>query len=338
MTDPFVDNKEEFYLHINPTFESEDTCSFETSSCQGKKKALLIGINYMGADDENIELSGCIDDVENIKEFLISMYNFEEKNMTILTDDFPRHSKFYPSRENILDAMRCLVEDAQPNDSLFLHYSGHGSRVKDLDGDEEDGYDETILPADFREFEGTSGHILDDTMHDILVKPLCKGCRLTCIFDTCHSGTALDLPFIYSTKGVLKEHNLFKMAGKGFVSIGKLIVSGDMSNAYSDLIELVKGLLKVREIERENRQNKFSPADVIMLSGCKDDETSTGFSKIGRQGGAMSYAFITSLRQDPNQSYEVLLKNLRKILTLRYSQRPQLSASHPIDVKHQFVC
>ena len=34
-------------------------------------------------------------------------------------------------------------------------------------------------------------------MHDILVKPLPAGCRLTALFDCCHSGSVLDLPYEY---------------------------------------------------------------------------------------------------------------------------------------------
>ena len=45
--------------------------------------------------------------------------------------------------------MHWLVSGAQPNDSLFLHYSGHGSQAKDHDSDEVDGYDETICPVDY---------------------------------------------------------------------------------------------------------------------------------------------------------------------------------------------
>ena len=58
-----------------------------------------------------------------------------------------------------MEAMRWLVRDAKPNDSLFFHctlishlcvhyviytysVSGHGGQTKDHDGDEEDGYDE----------------------------------------------------------------------------------------------------------------------------------------------------------------------------------------------------
>jgi hypothetical protein len=39
-----------------------------------------------------------------------------------------------PTRRNILNALGWLVSDAQPGDSLFFHYSGHGSQVRDYNG------------------------------------------------------------------------------------------------------------------------------------------------------------------------------------------------------------
>jgi hypothetical protein len=89
--------------------------------------------------------------------------------------------------------MQWLVNGAQPNDSLFFHYSGHGGQTKDMDGDEEDGFDEVVYPVDFE----TAGHIVDDViycfprlrsktdgdglqeMHFMMVQPLPPGCRLT---------------------------------------------------------------------------------------------------------------------------------------------------------------
>ena len=47
--------------------------------------------------------------------------------------------------------MNWLVRGAQPNDSLFFHYSGHGSQQQDSDGDEVDGTDETICPVDYKD-------------------------------------------------------------------------------------------------------------------------------------------------------------------------------------------
>ncbi|KAF9972758.1 Ca(2+)-dependent cysteine protease, partial [Actinomortierella ambigua] len=61
-------------------------------------------------------------------------------------------------------------------------------------GDEADGYDEVIFPCDYLR----SGIISDDEMYDLLVKELPEGVQLTALIDSCHSGTMLDLPFVYN--------------------------------------------------------------------------------------------------------------------------------------------
>lgn len=58
-------------------------------------------------------------------------------------------------------------------------------------GDEDDGYDETLIPVDFKE----SGHIVDDEIFNILVKPMKRDVQVTLLMDCCHSGTACDLPY-----------------------------------------------------------------------------------------------------------------------------------------------
>jgi hypothetical protein len=44
----------------------------------------------------------------------------------------------------------------------------------------------------------------------------------------------------------------------------------------------------------------------------------------------MSWAFISSLRKNPNQSYVQLLNSIRDELEGKYDQKPQLSCSHPL--------
>lgn len=44
----------------------------------------------------------------------------------------------------------------------------------------------------------------------------------------------------------------------------------------------------------------------------------------------MSYAFISALKANPEQSYVELLNSIRDILEKDYSQKPQLSCSHPL--------
>lgn len=97
-----------------------------------------------------------------------------------------------PTRENILAAMRWLVSGCRRGDSLVFHFSGHGSQLSDEDGDELDGHDETLWPVDYRK----SGVIVDDIVNAALVRPLPGGVTLHAVVDACHSGSALDLPFV----------------------------------------------------------------------------------------------------------------------------------------------
>ena len=114
--------------------------------CQGRKKAVLIGINYPGS---LAPLRGCINDVTSLRRFICKEWGFRDSPdcMRVLTDDARDHRQL-PTRQNMLDAFHWLVADARPGDSLFLHYSGHGGQKRDLDGDEDDGMDETLCPCD----------------------------------------------------------------------------------------------------------------------------------------------------------------------------------------------
>lgn len=262
---------------------------FRYSRCTGRKKALCIGVNYRGQPHE---LRGCVNDARHVRDFLIRRGNFRSEDIVLLTDDSsdPRQ---IPTRQNMLDAMRWLVRSARTDDSLFFHYSGHGGQTEDLDGDEIDGWDEVIFPVDFMQ----AGHIVDDEMHDIMVKPLPPGCRLTGLFDCCHSGTVLDLCYVYSSHGRMKGSQVSDRA----------------------------------------RLRKSTPADVITWSGCKDGQTSSDTFAGGVAVGAMSHAFITALTDKPSQTYQELLRSIRLILYPKFSQKPQLGSSHHIDTNLKFI-
>lgn len=147
---------------------------------------------------------------------------------------------------------------------------GHGGQTKDTDGDEEDGYDEVIYPVDFR----AAGHIVDDEMHRIMVQSLQPGVRLTAIFDSCHSGSALDLPYIYSTQGVLKEPDLAKEAGQGLLGIISSYARGDMGGIAKNAMGFLKKATSGSDSYKRAKQTRTAPADVIMWSGSKDTQTS----------------------------------------------------------------
>jgi len=238
--------------------------------------------------------------------------------------------------------MRSLVNRAQPHDSLFFHFSGHGGRTEDLDGNEADGFDEVIYPVDY---EKTKLHIVDDEMNEIMVKHLPAGCRLTAIFDSCHSGSLLDLPFVYTAEGRITEPSMPVDIGSssGFMNT----TSSHVSRGMDDALRTEKKVARRREISNQKvvvdkwtKAKKYSPSDVIMFSGCEDSQTSADTIEDGKNTGAMSYAFSKALYANPEQTYQQLLVEIRRILkSLGYDQEPQLSSSHPIDTNNtMFFC
>ncbi|KAJ3551644.1 hypothetical protein NM688_g4584 [Phlebia brevispora] len=130
-----------------------------------------------------------------VRDLLTNVYGYDD--VTLMLDH--RDSEIRPTRENILEAMRNLVEDASDGDRLVFHYSGHGSQVEcfedRMESDELDEKAQVIWPEDVVvRKHNQENYIRDNEIHDILVENLPRGVRLTMIFDCCHSGTAADLP------------------------------------------------------------------------------------------------------------------------------------------------
>lgn len=148
----------------------------------GTKRALLIGINYTGSSNA---LKGSINDVKMVKALLLSI-GYEEKNILTLTDDGQP-----PTKQNILRYISVCVSNTKAGDTLFFHYSGHGTQVPDKDGDEDDGMDEAIVPLDYV----NAGLITDDALKGYLIDPLPQDSNLFITLDCCNSGTGVDLKY-----------------------------------------------------------------------------------------------------------------------------------------------
>jgi hypothetical protein len=135
------------------------------------KKALIVAIdNYPGTSND---LSECINDAEGWKELL------QELGFTITTC-----YDAAATRRNILRELEDYVVYSLDGDEVVFCYSGHGSQKLDESGDEEDGYDETLFVYD--------GHILDDELRRIF--NLGSNAHITCIIDSCFSGTVTRKP------------------------------------------------------------------------------------------------------------------------------------------------
>ncbi|KAF8313385.1 peptidase C14, caspase domain-containing protein [Amanita rubescens] len=305
-----------------------------------RRKSLLIGINYFNS---STELAGCINDVENVRQYLINDKGFphDPSSMVVLTDDRPE-PHYQPTGQNMLSAFHWLVSNNNPGDSLFLHYSGHGGQVQDPDGDRESGLDDTICPVDFEKH----GQITSDTLHRVLVSPLAPGVRLTVIFDCCHSGTAIELPFVYRSNedGQIGLVDNIKKGVKLAVAARALIQGGFSMQKVDEVKQLIssansffKGLSHHKQPEGLGEETfvedwRSEGKDVWMFSGRRDDQTSADTSIANEPTGAMSWAFINTMREFPGQSYVEILRRTRVLLSQEYDQIPQLSVGAEFDL------
>ena len=238
------------------------------------KNALLIGCNYIGTQ---YELSGCINDVENIQNKLRSQYGFN--NILIMSDNTSKK----PTKVNILDEIKNLLTNANSGDILFLAFSGHGTSIKDTSGDEKDGLDEMFVPLDFI-------CISDDEIKKFINNNLKKDVTLFALFDCCNSGTILDLRYQYFD-----------------------------SENYDN--------------STENTKETETIGNIIMISGCKDNQTSADAYINSKYQGAMTWAFLDTVNKNPNLSWKDLITNMRTSLkTSKYEQIPQLSSGKKLDL------
>lgn len=194
----------------------------------GRKRALLVGINYIG---QSKELNGCVDDVLRMKTLLTTVYGFPDDPafLTVMTDQAGTDPRLLPNKSRVLSAMKWLVKDAQAGDVLFFQYSGHGGQKKDMSGTEIDGFDETIMPLDYRK----AGHITDDELHRVMIKDLQSGVKLICVMDCCHSGSGMDLPFYWDRERGKWEEEAFPKYSEGDV---QLLSSCQDSQTAADLM------------------------------------------------------------------------------------------------------
>lgn len=177
-------------LQQSYTYEYEPTTENQSEELDFTivRYALLIGINYFGTQSE---LRGCINDCNNLEQFLLDR-GYKEGEIVKMTDDIPESSIDYPTYDNIINNFANILKFANDNPDkivkLFVSFSGHGAQEIDYDGDESDGFDEVICTVDNK-------IITDDTIRTLFINELPSNARLTVIIDACNSGTSLDLPY-----------------------------------------------------------------------------------------------------------------------------------------------
>lgn len=146
--------------------------------------ALIVGVGAYKSSKIK-PLTGPPGDAQRIYELLTGQggYGFPKSNVCLLLDNNATVSSFKMAFKQY------LTERAKPNDVVVIYFAGHGSITKDLNGDEGDGNDETLVFYDSR----TNGvhDLIDDEFNEMLVSLHNKTSQITVILDSCNSGTAV---------------------------------------------------------------------------------------------------------------------------------------------------
>ena len=225
------------------------------------KRALLVGISdyqciYKYGGWNNIHGKNDIDMLKTtLKKSAVSVSCLYDRGAT---------------KAGISKALSVLASQCKVGDIVYLHFSTHGQPFEDLSGDEDDGWDESIVPVDAPieftkgKYEGEN-HLIDDELHEYCTKIRkaigTKG-MLYVVIDACHAGKA--------SMGI--EEDVIRGTKAGFTRSGKYY--------------------RPQKIEKGNYYNiPSSPTlgKVVFIEACRSYQVNKEIVENGKYYGALSY-------------------------------------------------
>lgn len=152
------------------------------------RRALVVGIGEYPATSGWTKINGD-KDIPMVEDMLVTN-GFSKQNIVELKNEQATCAAIKAEFEK-------LISNSAAGDYVYIHFSGHGQQITDLDGDEEDGFDEAWIPYDAQfafakgQYEGHN-HLLDDQLNGYLHRLRQKvgdSGKIVVIADACHSGS-----------------------------------------------------------------------------------------------------------------------------------------------------
>lgn len=270
------------------------------------KRALVVGIGEYPKESGWTVVHGD-NDLWITVQMLLSV-GFEEKNILELSNS-------YATKGNITACLGQLVSASKPGDVVYLHFSGHGQLMTDLNGDEEDGYDESFVPYDaemyFSETDSGDKHLSDDEIATYLTqikKAVGDKGRVITVIDACHSG-----------KGThdLGHYNLDAHVTDSFMSYGETAPQSDIFRGTDRVFEIpTRGMTS---FVKENE-----PIGVCIYA-CDSGEVNFELMVSGKYYGRLTSVIYHLLWNNPKvtvNEMESMVKERMSRLNTRFSQHP----------------
>lgn len=261
--------------------------------------ALLIGINFyfphrLPEGNYYKNLRGCVRDINQVETYLKETFNLTPNQIIKLTatasdnPDRPQEpAELLPTYENIVTKFKELTAKAQPQDRVYIHYSGHGGRAKTI-YESLKGFaalDEALVPTDIG--QPNSRYLRDLEFAKLLEEMVQKELAVTLVLDSCHSGGA--------TREIETED--WNVRGGGFVDTtprpkDSLVAPlQELTQNWQDLTENSRNITVVNGLLPE-------PKGYTLIAACRDNELAFEAVFEGTErNGALTYFLLKALRE-----------------------------------------
>ena len=237
---------------------------FSAANAQ-RKRAFLVGISHYDTSLTGYQWNN-INGVEDV-----NLLNPILKNQGFITTTLLDDQATF---DNIVSQIVKFTNKTKKGDIVYLHFSAHGQPVEDLNGDEEDGWDESIVPIDAYKiykkgfYEGQK-HLTDDLLNKYVKKlreKIGTSGFLYVVIDACHAGTASRA----NDETIRGTHVGFTYNNKVFKP------STNKKSHY--------------QIETSAKQS-----NVLFIEACRPDQVNTEIKVDGKRFGPLSYNIVQTL-------------------------------------------
>ena len=230
-----------------------------------RKRAFLVGISHYDTELTGYQWNN-INGVEDVN-LLSPTLKVQGFTTTLLLDE-------QATFDNIVSQITQFTNKTKKGDIVYLHFSTHGQPVEDINGDEEDGWDESIVPIDAYKiykkgfYEGQK-HLTDDLLNKYVKKlreKIGSNGFLYVVIDACHAGT--------SSRA---NDDTVRGTYVGFTYNNKVFKPSTSKKSHY-------------RVDASAKQS-----DVIFIEACRPDQVNTEIQVDGKRFGPLSYNIAQTL-------------------------------------------
>jgi hypothetical protein len=278
-------------------------------------KALLIGINYH--NKPQLRLQGCTNDITVAREYLANNLQVDPNHITTLVDpplswEGGKEWGSFPTKDNIVQAVSRFLASGVQGDVLFLHYSGHGTQVREQDGRVSG---EALVPLDAEDTGSNFSNVLRDfELEKLIAEKTPPNVTLYIVLDCCYGGGDIDKQ---GARNTVFPYNK---------SIGTQVRAAIPRNLpLRREGETPSGGYEYPTMESRLRAVASAKPNVIVFVGGSKFEPVVEATFNFTSFGAFSYFFYQTLKQNRYLRNINLLNSVRtNIKSASFFQQPQL--------------